>query len=244
MLRRRRSRCSCAGARWPSSSAFCRRCAGASAGPVSWIDVVEVGIEGAGRVFDRLAEVEPLFFAAPRPRALPTGSVPGSSDWLSAALAFWFLALEQRIALELGIDELREFHVRELQQADGLLQLGCHHQLLALSQLQFGRKRHTLTRCSRRECQPRVYTQRALTNMSPEVDPAHVFIGYDFLRLTLCQNLTIINDIGPVDQAQRLAHVVIGDQARRCRARSSGAPAAECRRRRWGRCRRTVRPAT
>lgn len=34
-----------------------------------------------------------------------------------------------------------------------------------------------------------------------EIDPPDVFVGYDFRGVTLCQNLTIVNDIGAVDQA-------------------------------------------
>ena len=40
-------------------------------------------------------------------------------------------------------------NVRELKQTDGLLQLGCHHQLLALSQLQLCRKRHAVVQVFR-----------------------------------------------------------------------------------------------
>jgi len=51
-------------------------------------------------------------------------------------------ALEQRIALEFGLDVGAQLYVGQLEQPNSLLQLGCHHQLLALSQLQFWRKRH------------------------------------------------------------------------------------------------------
>ena len=47
-------------------------------------------------------------------------------------------ALKQRVALEFSFDERIELDVRELQQPDGLLQLGCHHQLLALPKFKFG----------------------------------------------------------------------------------------------------------
>ena len=45
-----------------------------------------------------------------------------------------FVPLEQRVALEFGLHEGAQFNVGELKQTNGLLQLGCHHQLLALSQ--------------------------------------------------------------------------------------------------------------
>ena len=54
------------------------------------------------------------------------------------------LDLEERIAFHLRLDELAELEVGVLQEANGLLQLGGHDQLLALSQLQFGRDRHRL----------------------------------------------------------------------------------------------------
>jgi hypothetical protein len=54
----------------------------------------------------------------------------------------YFGALEQGIALQLGLDVAAQLDVGELEQANSLLQLGCHHQLLALPQLQFWRKRH------------------------------------------------------------------------------------------------------
>ena len=50
--------------------------------------------------------------------------------------AFRALDDAKSVALELGLDELAQLEVRELKQADGLLQLGCHHQLLALPQLE------------------------------------------------------------------------------------------------------------
>ena len=46
------------------------------------------------------------------------------------------VALQQRIALEFLIDEGGNFHVRELQELDGLPQLRRHHQTLRMSQLQ------------------------------------------------------------------------------------------------------------
>ena len=47
----------------------------------------------------------------------------------------FFVAVEQRIALEFGIDEFIEFEIGELQQLDRLLQLRRHDELLALAEL-------------------------------------------------------------------------------------------------------------
>jgi len=49
---------------------------------------------------------------------------------------------QQGVALELGLDEHAQLDVGQLKQTDGLLQLGGHHQLLALSQLQLRRQHH------------------------------------------------------------------------------------------------------
>ena len=46
------------------------------------------------------------------------------------------LDLEQGVLLDFAIHEIRELHVRHLQQLDCLLQLGCHHQLLRLAQIE------------------------------------------------------------------------------------------------------------
>jgi hypothetical protein len=97
-------------------------------------------IEGASGVGDRLAEIgQP----SPPARFIRLGELGrlGFAAGRGIAALVW---LEQRVALELGLDVLHELDVGELQKTDGLLQLGCHHQLLALSQLQLCRKRHAL----------------------------------------------------------------------------------------------------
>ena len=64
-------------------------------------------------------------------------AVAGVVDGRSAAAAVVvFVALEQRIALELRLDEGVELEVGQLQQPNRLLQLRRHHQLLALPQLE------------------------------------------------------------------------------------------------------------
>jgi len=52
------------------------------------------------------------------------------------------VVFQQRVALNLGLDEGAQLDVGQLEQAYCLLQLRCHHQLLALPELQFGHKRH------------------------------------------------------------------------------------------------------
>src|SRR5690606_24519304 len=45
-----------------------------------------------------------------------------------------------------------------------------------------------------------------------EIDPAHVLIGHDLAGAAFHQHLAVMDDEGPVDDIQRLAHVMIGDQ--------------------------------
>ena len=47
-------------------------------------------------------------------------------------LAQHLVPLQQRVALQLGLDEHTKLKIGKLQKANGLLQLGGHHQLLAL----------------------------------------------------------------------------------------------------------------
>ncbi len=103
---------------------------------------LEVGIQSAVRIRDRLGQIEPFVVGGSAVLGLDDGIELGVAFAFDRSLAR-FVHLEQRIALKLGFDELAQFHVRQLQEPDGLLQLGCHHQLLALSQLQLCRKRHT-----------------------------------------------------------------------------------------------------
>ena len=53
-----------------------------------------------------------------------------------------FVALQQRVALQLLLDEGGGFEIVELQQLDGLPQLRGHHQRLRLAQVQTGTDRH------------------------------------------------------------------------------------------------------
>ena len=46
--------------------------------------------------------------------------------------------LEQRVTLELGLHDVAQLDVGKLEQADSLLQLGGHHQPLALPHFPFG----------------------------------------------------------------------------------------------------------
>ena len=51
---------------------------------------------------------------------------------------------ENRVLLKLLLDEAHEFEPIQLKQLDGLLQLRCHHQLLAQAQLLFQLEGHSL----------------------------------------------------------------------------------------------------
>src|SRR4051812_40453268 len=58
----------------------------------------------------------------------------------------------------------------------------------------------------------RLRAWRLETEPFAEIDPAHALMRDDVARRTLHQHLPVMQDIGPVDDLQRLAHVVVGDQ--------------------------------
>ena len=93
-------------------------------------DVAEIGVQSASRIFDWLTEIEPILVAW-----LP---VRLRRRLFSFGRRRQFLTLKQRITLKFLVDKFGQFHVGELQKTDRLLQLWCHHQLLALPHLQFG----------------------------------------------------------------------------------------------------------
>src|SRR6185312_6802208 len=45
-----------------------------------------------------------------------------------------------------------------------------------------------------------------------EIDPANFAIAHDLLGRAFLQNLAFMDDVGPVDDVERIAHIVIGDQ--------------------------------
>ncbi len=51
-----------------------------------------------------------------------------------------------------------------------------------------------------------------LTYPIAKIDALAVFVVYDFQRVTMCQNLTVIYDIRAVCEFQRLPNIVIRDQ--------------------------------
>ena len=61
-------------------------------------------------------------------------------------VALRLLALQQRIAFQLGLDEVLQLEVRQLQQLDRLLQLRRHHQRLRLPEVEAGAQRHRRVR--------------------------------------------------------------------------------------------------
>src|SRR5262245_35986857 len=85
-----------------------------------------------------VARHRPIAVVGPAAALGLIGPRPRTTCRLGARL----VALQQRIALELGLHKRSQFEIGELEQTNGLLQLGGHHQLLALSQLQLWRKHH------------------------------------------------------------------------------------------------------
>src|SRR5690606_29304659 len=51
-----------------------------------------------------------------------------------------------------------------------------------------------------------------LTEHVAEINSPDILILYDFFRIALGEDLPVIDDVGAVDEAQRLAHVMIGDE--------------------------------
>jgi len=45
-----------------------------------------------------------------------------------------------------------------------------------------------------------------------EIEPAHIRIADDFRRMPMRQHLAGMDDIGAIDQAERFAHIVVGDE--------------------------------
>ena len=109
-----------------------RRTACGFAGARFLENIAEIGIEAAGVIADGLRQIKPAVVGAFASRLLGAIGLRLVGRLGAGRRLF---TLEQRIALELGVDEFREFEVGELQQPDGLLQLRRHHQLLALPQL-------------------------------------------------------------------------------------------------------------
>lgn len=106
------------------------------------IDVLVLGIEGFGRVGGcRLFQIEPVVGIA---RFARLANLGGLVFGRRRRVLRGFFDLQKRVSLQLGFDELAELEIGKLKQADGLLQLGCHHQLLALPHFQFCRDRHDL----------------------------------------------------------------------------------------------------
>ena len=46
----------------------------------------------------------------------------------------------------------------------------------------------------------------------PKVDPAHVLVADHLLGVPLIRTSAVVQDVGSVDDFERLAHVVVGDQ--------------------------------
>src|ERR1700730_6459531 len=62
-------------------------------------------------------------------------------------------------------------------------------------------------------CHPTKWQAHALkAETLAQIDAAHILMGHHFVRAALHQQLAIMHDVGAVDDLQRLANVVIGNQ--------------------------------
>ena len=103
--------------------------------------------------------------------------------------------LEQGIALDLLGDEPLDLEIGQREQADRLLQLRRHHQRLRLPEIEARTQRHGLER-------------EALA----EIEPPHIGVRHQFGGRAGEQHAAVIDDVGAIDDIERLAHIVIGDQ--------------------------------
>ena len=113
--------------------------AGGAVGAPVRATLLALGVEARRRVGDRLAS-RPVVVARRRRRPRPAstrrlarlcGAPRRASSRSSSGLRSSSVSTN-----------CAQLDIGQLQQANGLLQLGCHHQLLALPQLQLWRKRH------------------------------------------------------------------------------------------------------
>ena len=115
-------------------------------------ELLEVGVLGAVSVVLARLDGRPAGLVAPRAVSVQWTAPPARlGGRLAARLAvlrgaFRFIGLpgglvplQERVALQLVLNEHAEIEIGQLQEANSLLQLGGHHQLLALSQLQLRR---------------------------------------------------------------------------------------------------------
>jgi hypothetical protein len=62
------------------------------------------------------------------------------------------------------------------------------------------------------EAEPDLLGQAPEAEILAEIDAAHALVGDDLARAPLRQHAAGMDDVGAVDEAERLAHVVVGDQ--------------------------------
>jgi hypothetical protein len=135
--------------------------------------------------------------------------------------------LEQRILLELLGDEALDLEIRQREQLDRLLQLRRHHQRLRLAQI---------------EARARDSSGLELEAFA-QIQPADILVGDQISGRAGEQHAAVIDDVGAIDDIERLADIVIGDQHADAALLQLASPGRECRRWRSDRCRRTARRA-
>jgi hypothetical protein len=93
-------------------------------------DISEINIEAASVVANGFSQIKPTV-VGPGVAFLQ----PFRRQFFGRFRSGILVSLEKWVALKLGVDEFGKFEIGKLKEADRLLQLGRHDQLLALSQL-------------------------------------------------------------------------------------------------------------
>ncbi len=202
-------------------------------------------------VLQRSAELAGYLLGAPLQLALePVGRLGRRGclgDRLDLRLGRVRRAFEQRVALDLVVDEAVQLDMSELQQPDRLHELRRHHQRLRLSELEPGGQCHAddspaggardvpsmpgiwIGPAFACQAEPsanpfdEALSRRRIRGSKgdgcasereivAEIEPAHVGVLDNFVRPAVGEHLPGMDDIGAIDQAERLADVMVGDQ--------------------------------
>ena len=115
---------------------------------------------------------------------------------------------KQRIALQRQLDLLLKLKRGQLQQADRLLELRSHGQLLAEPELQT--LLHSLLSTSVNGVAPA--RRRSEAELFAQINAFYLLVGQNSIRRAVGNQFAPADDVGAFTYVQRLAHVVVGDQ--------------------------------
>ena len=116
--------------------------------------------------------------------------------------------LEQRVLDHLLVEQVGQLQRRHRQQLDRLLQRWRQNELLNELGVKFLRNRHERLRMSASNLEP-ILVQ---PEIGPEINSPHVVVGRQLVRRAAAEDAAVVHDVRAVGDAQRLAHVVVGDE--------------------------------